>query len=357
MTRILALVPNERGYAPGQRSTIEIWDPVLRKAGIEVDYAVFETPTLRHVLGQRGHLFRKAAEMIKAYARRVRTMRSVSSYDAVYVYREAALIGPALLERWAAGRGKPLIYSLDDPLYIPYRSPVNGWLSHLKFFGKVANICRLSRVVIANSSFHRLFAAQQNENVWEIPSLVDGDRFRPRPRNPGGGACVGWSGSPSTAPNLSLVADPLRRLTDAAPHRLFFVGAKDVPLQGLSYDSREWREETEVDDLSRIDIGLVPMPDNEWNRRKFNLKVAQYMALGIVPVATPLGENPRVIQHGHDGFLASSPDEWFDALRRLVQDEDLRLSMSERAARKARESFTIQARGAEVVAAFESALS
>ena len=80
-----------------------------------------------------------------------------------------------------------------------------------------------------------------------------------------------------------------------------------------------------MSDLEQLDIGLVPLPDNEWNRRKFNLKVAQYMALGIVPVATPLGSNPEVIEHGLDGFLASTPGEWTTHLETLVRDGALRL--------------------------------
>lgn len=356
MKRILALVPSELGHSPGQRSTIELWERPLRRAGVVLEYAPFETPILRRVLGKKGGVLLKVQEMLRAYTRRVRLLRDLRGFDAVYAYREAALIGPALLERWVARRGVPIIYSLDDPLYVPYVSPSNGWLSYLKFFGKVASICRLSQVVIVNSRFHREYAEKYSRNVRQIPSLVDERIYRYRPeRSHRPPVCVGWSGSPSTATNLGLVTGALRELARRVPYRLHLIGAERLEVPGVECTAHPWRAETEVHDLEQLDVGLVPLPDSEWNRRKFNLKVAQYMALGIVPVATPLGSNPDVIAHGLDGFLASTSGDWTSHLETLVRDGALRTAMAERAARKAQANFTIQAQAHAVTEAFASA--
>ena len=355
MKRILALVPSELGHSPGQRSTIELWERPLREAGYVLEYEPFETPAMRRLLGQKGRVLSKAREMLRAYARRVRLLRDVRRFDAVYVYREAALIGPAFLERWVARQGCPIIYSLDDPLYIPYVSPSNGWLSYLKFFGKVATICRLSQVVIVNARFHQGYAKEYNRNVRQIPSVVDERVYRYRPeRLHGSPVCVGWSGSPSTAANLQLITGALGELAKRVPCRLHLIGAERLEIPGVECTAQPWRAETEVRDLEQLDIGLVPLPDSEWNRRKFNLKVAQYMALGIVPVATPLGSNPDVIEHGRDGFLASTASEWTTHLETLVRDGALRCEMAGRAARKAQASFTLQAQARAVTDAFAS---
>jgi glycosyltransferase involved in cell wall biosynthesis len=357
MRRVLALVPSELGHSPGQRSTIELWERPLREAGFELEYAPFETPELRRLLGQRGRVLPKAREMLRAYSRRLRLVRDVRGFDAIYIYREAALIGPALLERWVARQGCPIVYSLDDPLYIPYISPSNGWLSYLKFFGKVATICRLSRVVIVNSRFHQDYAEKYNRNVRQIPSVVDERIYRYRPERPHGSpVCVGWSGSPSTVANLRLVTGALGELAKRVHYRLHLIGAERLEIPGVECTAQPWRAETEVSDLEQLDIGLVPLPDSEWNRRKFNLKLAQYMALGIVPVATPLGSNPDVIEHGVDGFLASASGEWATHLWTLVRDEALRFVMAERGALKARANFTLQAQSGAILNAFRSAL-
>ncbi len=170
--RVLTLVPNQKGFSPGQRGSIELWESVLKSAGIELDYAPFETDKLSQILYKSGNHLSKAFEMIRAYVDRLELLKRLDEYDAVFVYREAALLGPAFLEKIVAHR-KPIIYQLDDPLFIPYKSPSNGYLSYLKFFGKIKEIIRISKVVVVNSSHIREYAEQFNQNVWQIPSIVD----------------------------------------------------------------------------------------------------------------------------------------------------------------------------------------
>src|SRR5436309_3380734 len=124
--RVLVLTPYPNGTTAGPRSSFELWERVLLEAGISLDYEVFETDHLLEIIYVPDRTGEKALEMARAYGRFVsRVLRRVSHYDAVLVNREATLIGPAVLERWVARRGIPLIYQLDDPLYIAYRSPSN----------------------------------------------------------------------------------------------------------------------------------------------------------------------------------------------------------------------------------------
>ena len=359
--RVLALTPSRRGSSPGQRSSIELWDKVLAREGIAVEYAPFETDRLAEVLLQRGHILVKAREMLRAYWRRLRLVRHIGNFDAVFVYREAALIGPAFLERLVVAAGKPLIYQLDDPLYIPYVSPSNGLFSYLKCFGKVATICRLSRVVIVNSRHHLEYAERHAKDVRVIPSVVDGEVYARAEAGKRGlvphGVCVGWSGSTSSAPNLRLVEGPLRRLRERIDCRLHFIGVGESDLPDVGGTRQPWRAETEVEDLGQLDIGLVPVLDTPWNRRKFYMKVVQYMALGIVPVATPLGSNPEVIAHGRNGFLADSAEDWLRFLETLATDTELRTRMAREAVREAHSRYTLEANEARIVAAFRSALA
>src|SRR5947209_1489147 len=287
--RILVLSRYLYGHAPSPRSGIEVWERVLEPAGFELDYASFETPELHEVLSSPGLWAEKTTGMLRAYARRIGDLRSLAEYDAVLVNREAALIGPAWFERYAVGRGLPLIYHLDDPLYVPYRSQANGYLSYLKFFGKVGRLCRMASVVIVNSEAHRGYAQRFNPNVRLVPSVVDGElysyRERPRASEP---VRVGWTGSPTTAHNLAVITGPLREVSRRPDACIELIGVNgDAPLS-IPYESVPWQASTEVADLRRFDVGLLPLADTPWNRRKFFLKLVQYMTLGIPAVASPL---------------------------------------------------------------------
>lgn len=354
--KVLSLIPYQQGYAAGQRGSIELWEKVLKPAGVDLEFAPFETERLRQIIYSSGKSIQKTAEMIGGYVDRIRLLRDLDRFDAVFVYREAALLGPAFLEKRIAKR-KPIIYQLDDPLYIPYRSPNNGYLSYLKFFGKVKEIIKLSKVVMVNSSHIRRYAEQYNTNIWQVPSVVDTDQYVYQPFSGNSDrVTVGWSGSPTTAGNLKLVEEPLRRISGQDICDIHFIGGRDFGLTGVRYTEQLWNGQTEVDDLRRMQIGLIPLPENAWNPHKFIMKTAQYMALGIVPIGTPMASNPEVIRHGENGFLASSNDEWVNYISILVNDRILRGQLSAAAAEDAERKYSLRAHAAQIIEAFQAAV-
>ena len=357
---VLALIPNQCGHAPGQRSSIELWESVLAPLGINIHYSPFETERLREVLYQPGHYATKVGEMVRGYVERIKVLGDLKRFDAVFVYREAALLGPAFLERMVARRGVPIIYQLDDPLFVPYTSPSNGYLSYLKCFGKISEICRLAKVVMVNSTQIREYVSQYNQNIWQVPSVVDTRQYVFRPelleKQPDE-VCIGWSGSPTTIGNIRVIAPALRKLAEQVSHRVHLIGGTEFDLPGVPYVAQEWAADTEVEDLRKMQVGMVPLPVNEWNKRKFYMKTAQYMALGIPTVATPLGSNPEVIQHGVTGFLADSEDEWVEYLSLLIKDHELRLRMSHAAAKVAQEKYSLESNTQKIIEAFRAAMN
>lgn len=354
--RVLTLVPNQLGHSPGQRGSVELWERILKPEGIELDFAPFETEKLRQILYTSGNQIGKAFEMLRGYANRIKLLQQLDEYDAVFVYREAALFGPALLEKLIAKK-KPIIYQLDDPLFMPYRSPSNGYLSYLKFFGKIKEIIRISKVVIVNSTQIREYAEQFNKNIWQVPSIVDTGKFEYRlfPEEPDR-VCIGWSGSPTTIKNIKLVEKPLQEISAKNICDIHFIGGMDFDLADVKYTAQNWSPETEVEDLRKMHVGLVPLPDNSWNPYKFIMKTAQYMALGIVPVGTPMASNPEVIRHGENGFLAATADEWVEYLTILVKDSKLRNELSAEAVKDARSNYSLEANTPKVIEAFRAAV-
>jgi len=357
---VLALIPNQYGHAPGQRSSIELWESVLAPVGINIHYAPFETARLHEVLYRPGHYATKVSEMVRAYVDRIKLLGDLKRFDAVFVYREAALLGPAFLEKMVARRGLPIIYQLDDPLFVPYTSPSNGYLSYLKFFGKISEICRLAKVVMVNSTQIREYVSQYNQNIWQVPSVVDTRQYVFRPelleKQPDE-VCIGWSGSPTTIGNIRVIASALRKLAEQVPHRVHLIGGTEFDLPGVPYVAQKWSAETEVEDLRKMQVGMVPLPLNEWNKRKFYMKTAQYMALGIPTVATSLGSNPEVVQHGVTGFLADSEDEWIEYLSLLIKDHELRRRMSYAAAKAAKEKYSLEGNTEKIIDAFRAAMN
>lgn len=315
---VVALVPNLVRTTPGQRAAIESWEPHLREQDIVIKYLEFETQELREVLYARGNTRAKTYRMLSAYVRRLSQLPHVRHADLVYVYREAALIGPGIIERFLSATNMPYIYSLDDPIFVPYESPYQGKFSKLKFPGKVKNIVRHAKATLANSHPILAWARQYSNSVYLVPSAVDTNLIKPRMSQATGTPVIGWSGSDTTAGNLEMIGEVLLEVQQATDARIHLMGAQSYQLPSdLKRVEFTWSPENEAEVVGTFDIGIAPMPDNPWNHWKFSGKVTYFMALGIPTVATPIGDIPAQLRHGIDGYLADNAAAWRESLMDL----------------------------------------
>jgi len=289
-----------------------------------VIFEAFEDDALNRVIYEPGHPLRKAAAVAAAFGRRMTHARKAPAFDVVYVFREAAVLGPAVFERWIQRCGVPFVYDFDDAVFERYVSPSNGYLSLLKCPGKTAAICRLATHVIAGNRYLAEYARRHNEKVTIVPTTIDTDVYQPIRAARKHVPVIGWSGSHSTVQHLRSIDAALKRLATTHEFRLKVIGTKSYPLDGVVVDAQPWRRETETVDLSEIDIGVMPLPDDRWSRGKCGLKALQYMALGIPTVCSPVGVNSEIIRHDENGLLASTEAEWVTALKTLLENGERR---------------------------------
>lgn len=323
--RVLAVVPSICDTSPGQRFRIEQWDPILRENGVDITYAPFETDELRAVLHNPGNITEKIRTVSRNFGLRRAELASLKDFDLVYLFREAALLGPPWFERRIARSGVPIVFDFDDAIFVSYKSPSNGYLSYLKFPGKTAEICRLSAHVMAGNEYLADYARAQNKNVTIIPTTIDTDKYTVREdMSEHQGVTIGWSGSFSTIQHLDTIRDVLQELAKSEKFLLRVIGTPTYKIDGVETEAMQWRSATELDDLRQMDIGLMPLPDENWSRGKCGLKALQYMALGIPTICSPVGVNSTIIKDGENGFLADGKDEWIAKLKRLIHSADLR---------------------------------
>jgi glycosyltransferase involved in cell wall biosynthesis len=353
--KVLAIVPCIYDTSPGQRYRIEQWEPLLRKQGVEITYSPFETPELQRILHQSGNTSQKIRAVVQNMSRRLNETKSLKDFDLIYVFREAALLGPAWSERRIARSGIPMIFDFDDAIFIPYRSPSNGYLSYLKFPNKTGEICRLSAHVMVGNQYLADYAARFNDNVTIIPTTIDTEKYqmpeeKPEPET----LTIGWSGSFSTAQHLDTLRDVLQELAKQEKFRLRVIGAPNYALQGVETEVIKWRSETEVADLQTIDIGVMPLPDDQWSKGKCGLKALQYMALGIPTICSPVGVNSTIIEDGENGFLADGKDEWIEKLKRLLHSTELRRKLGNAGRETVEKDYSALAQAPRVFDVFQS---
>ena len=296
------------------------------------------------ILHQPGHRRDKMRALARGLARRRRDLEDALNADLIYLHLEAAPVGPPWIERRIARAGVPIVYDIDDLVHLPHGSRANRFMRMLRGTRKVPELLRLARQVIVCTPYLEAYARRYHDRVTTISSTIDTDAYVPRGVSwATEGVVVGWSGSHSTSPYLHLLDDVLRVLQHELDVRVTVIGDAGFMAAGLALDARPWRLESEVADLRDIDVGVYPLPHEEWVLGKSGLKALQYMALGIPPVVERIGVNSEIVIDGENGFLASGPEEWGDRLRRLVRDPLLRERMGKETRRTVEERYSVRA--------------
>jgi glycosyltransferase involved in cell wall biosynthesis len=149
---------------------------------------------------------------------------------------------------------------------------------------------------------------------------------------------------------------PALRAT-AARHdaRILIVGAG--PSVGAAHDVEvvPWSEETEVDCIRAMDIGIMPLDETPWARGKCGYKLIQYMACGLPVVASPVGVNVDLLAGGTTGLAGADPAQFAEAVGRLLADADLRARMGLAGRRLVEAHYSLSAQEGRFVSALQAA--
>jgi glycosyltransferase involved in cell wall biosynthesis len=340
--RIAALVPYHQDYCAGQRFRVEAWARGLAPRGVTFSFLPFSDPALTAVLHGRAGLMSRGTRLARCFLDQLARVLRESRPDVVYIYREAALVGPAVIERLTRRWRAPIVYDLDEPLFVPYVSPSTGRWSALKCFGKTDDLMRMSDRVWAVNRAIGDYAARFSRRVSIVPMAVDIDRYRPAPPLPDDAPLrVGWMGTRTSQPNLQAVVEPLARLHRSHGAVLSVVADEPLSFDQLPVEFTPWTWEAEVPHMHRCQVALVPVRPDGWSPWKFYYKLVQCMSMAIPVVASPIGSNLEIVEDGKTGFLAETQDEWSDRLRRLADDPALRRKMGAAARRVVEERFSL----------------
>ena len=282
-------------------------------------------------------------DIVAVYWRRVRVLLRRHGFDMVWIEKEGLPWLPAWFERWLLS-GVPYVLDFDDAIFHNYDLHSSAWVRRV-FGRKIDRLMAGAALVVAGNDYLADRARTAGAPWVEVlPTVIDLERFAVRPNTavPTDQFVVGWIGSPSTAKYLQMLAGSLEKLSALFPLRLRAIGGGGVRLPGVEVESLPWSEFEEVSLLQGCDIGVMPLPDTPWERGKCGFKMIQYMACRKPVVASPVGVNREIVIDGFNGFLASTPKEWVDAVLRLKADPELRRVMGEKGRRLVEEKYCLQ---------------
>jgi glycosyltransferase involved in cell wall biosynthesis len=342
--KILILCPYPENCAPSQRLKFEQYYSFLREQGFELEISPFMSSAFWKIVYKPGNLHLKAWFTLSGYFRRIKDLIRCKRYDAVYVHLWVTPFGFPLFERLLFSRTRHVLYDIDDLVYLKAnKSAANGFIAAVKGRRKPIVLMQKARHVITCTPYLDEFVRRFNSSTTDISSTINTETYLPEQNKQNPLPIIGWSGSHSTSKYLYLLKDVLLEIQQECPFVLKVIGDPDFYIDGLTIRAIRWEEATEVKELNDFDIGVYPLPDEEWVLGKSGLKALQYMALEIPTVATAIGANFRVIEEGVSGYLVTTNDEWKTRLLTLLKDANLRRTIGQAARIRVEEQYSIHA--------------
>lgn len=358
MPKVLILVAHRPDRSPSQRYRFEQYLSYLESNGYSFTWSPLLNEKDDKLFYSKGNLLAKIFILLKTVWIRIQDLREFKNFDILFIQREALFLGTSFIEKRAKKSGKKVIFDFDDAIWLADTSPGNKkweWVKDTTKFS--ANVTNAS-VVIAGNAYLAEKAKQFNHNTVIIPTTVDTHFHFPKPqlRN-SETVIIGWSGSFSTIKHFESVLPVLRKLKEKHQTKIAFkvLGDANYLNTELNIKGIAWSAATEVDELNSFDIGIMPLPDDEWARGKCGLKGLTYMACGVPTVMSKVGVNAEIITNGVNGFLASSELEWFEQLDKLITDKDLREQIGTKGCETVKEKYSAEANKKKYFSVFKDA--
>jgi processive 1,2-diacylglycerol beta-glucosyltransferase len=274
----------------------------------------------------------------------------------------------------ALSRGKKIVTEVDDdyfniPTWNPAHKHYQDKADDVSIFYKKSHALTVTTEHLA----HQL--STFNQNSFVIPNYIDFNYIDKVSKNPNKSRnikfldktnnvldkdycfklmnerfTIGWGGSPTHLKDLEQATDALIKICQENKNILVVMMActtdriiKEIPSDQLLliapvpiflyYD---------ILSSIKLDLAICPIEDNIFNRSKSNLKFLEFSSFGFPCVASNVENYAKTIVNKETGILVDNTDSsWFDGLKNMVEDADLRLQIKKNAISFVRDNYDI----------------
>lgn len=338
--RILALTRYER---LGSSSRVRFYQyfPYLKAHGIEViSEPFFNDDYIRSLYAGQAI---SRMNVLQAYIKRLARLANRAAYDLMWVEKELLPWCPAWAEDLFHFFKIPYAVDYDDAVYHRYDMHRSGLVRAI-LGRKIDRVMQQAALVVVGNEYLAERAKEAKaKRIEYLPSVVDVSRYEVKQHQKTDTFRIGWIGSPLTARYLHVIRDVIQELNAESNIEMVLLGAGTNQLfPGVPTNVVPWSEEIELTLSQKMDVGIMPLVDEPFERGKCGYKLIQYMAGGIPAVASPIGVNHRIVENEVNGYLADSKEEWLFALRSLRDDVQKRTDMGRAAHQKAKKLYNLR---------------
>jgi glycosyltransferase involved in cell wall biosynthesis len=299
---------------------------------------------------------RNIKSILKAYIKRFFVLFSVKKYNLLVVEKELFPYLPAIFERILKLIGIKYVVDYDDAIFHQYDNSnhkiIKSFLSN-----KIAKVMKYSSLVVAGNSYLANYATKKaGAKATVVPTVIDLDKYDKvvASQKDNKEVVIGWIGSPSTSKYLTFLEDVFIELSQKYSIKVHIIGSTVSPFKNFNAKLIKWSENSEIEEMKKFDIGVMPLLDNPWERGKCGFKLIQYMGCSLPVIGSPVGVNCEIIDNGKNGFLAITIEEWKNSLEILITDLELRKQMGKEGREKVERCYSKNAVKNELLSIYKT---
>ncbi len=340
--RILILAIHRFNRAPNEKFRIAQYFKYASEYDVEFEYKYIINEWQDNALFQSNNFILKMVAIISSYFKRLFQIVFMKKYHAVIILRELHYIDSKLLLYCLRIKNIPIIYDFDDSIWLNTNN--NPLIKILKNqYHKTIRHIQFANVIIAGNEYLANFAKKYNNNIIVIPTVVDTDYYQPNNKTIADKIILGWMGSHTTLEHFKQVIPVLNRLKEKYSNIEITAIADESYIPELNLKVKKWNNKMEINDLNSFDIGIMPLPNDEWSKGKCGLKALTYMSCGVPCVISDIGVNQEIITKTKGGYSVKNDEEWIEQLSLLIENTSLRKELGSAGREGVLKYYSVQA--------------
>ncbi len=351
----IIFITRESKQMPAVRVRCYGFAKYLNEAGIETEIFSFADN-----LGAKSGKQESLLSLKDKISYNLKAFRYLAAQDAVLLVQRCNYhsFAPLVLSLLS---GKKLIFDLDDwearenLEYYFNRIPKSKAEIMMRFMAKSSTMC------IGASRFLVDYLLKYNKKVVYLSTAVDTDYFKPdNSRENKTSLVLSWLGTmhrKDNLENIEFLLECFQTIYSRYPQlRLEILG------EGIYYAQvqelvrnigcsnillKPWISPEKIPQyMQQIDIGIMPLIQNtKFNKAKSPTRLFEYMAMAKPVIVSGIGESAQIIEHGINGMIAQTKQEFIDMLVSLIENKSMRKTLGENARKTVEANFSLKKTG------------
>lgn len=308
-----------------------------------------------------GNVFKKTLLLSTGFFKRFAHVFKAKDFDFIFIHRELFPIGFPIFEWIIVNISKAkIVYDFDDAIWKEDPNEKGSLKGYIKYKSKIAFIIKNSFVISAGNQYLADYANQYCDYVKINPTTVDTMKLHNpalnRHKDPISSESIpsiGWTGTHSTIHYLTSIVPVLKRLSSEYSFKFIVISNQCPNFDLNNMEFIKWSKDTEVEDLMKIDIGIMPLTSDPWSKGKCGFKALQYLSLQKPALVSPIGVNAKIVQHGLTGFHCNTEEDWYKYISILFNHKDLGIKMGRKGRAFVKEFYSVESNKENFLSLFE----